>query len=320
MTVRALVTGCAGFIGSHLTERLLADGNAVVGVDCLTSYYEVGRKRANIERALEHEAFGFEPSDLSRDPLDGLLDEVDVVFHLAGQPGVRGSFGPGFADYVRHNVQATQRLLEAAVTSPLRAFVYASSSSVYGEPAAGPTAETHPRRPRSPYGMTKLATEELAHVYERSLGIPAIGLRYFTAYGPRQRPDMAFSRWISAALLGRPVTLLGDGTQLRDFTFVDDVVACTLAAAERGRPGSVYNVGGGCTTSLLEVLALLEELIGTTVAVHRSPPVRGDVGATCADPARAIAELGLAPRTPLTEGLRRQVEAMAGEHSRLEAA
>jgi UDP-glucuronate 4-epimerase len=309
--LRALVTGCAGFIGSHLTEQLLSDGHEVIGVDCLTPYYDPDVKIANLANALDHDAFALLRVDLSRDPLDGLLDGAGVIFHLAGQPGVRPSFGAGFADYVRHNVEASQRLFEAASVSRPRAIVYASSSSVYGDPAAGPMPETQARRPRSPYGMTKVATEELAHVYERAFMLPAVGLRYFTAYGPRQRPDMAFHRWITAGLDGRPITIMGDGTQIRDFTYVDDVVASTLAAAERGRPGAVYNVGGGVTTSLLGALTLLDDVLATRLTLRFIPSSPGDVLATCADSRLAEADLGLSPSTPLAEGLRRQVDAMA---------
>jgi UDP-glucuronate 4-epimerase len=309
--LRALVTGCAGFIGSHLTEQLLGDGHEVVGVDCLTPYYDPEIKIANLANPLDHDAFRLESLDLSHEPLDGLLDDMEVVFHLAGQPGVCRSFGAGFADYVRHNVQASQRLFEAASVTRPRAIVYASSSSVYGDPAAGPVPETQVRRPRSPYGMTKLATEELAHVYERAFMLPMVGLRYFTAYGPRQRPDMAFRRWIAAGLRGRPITIMGDGTQVRDFTYVDDVVASTLAAAERGRPGAVYNVGGGVTTSLLGALALLDDLLGTRLTLRFVPSSPGDVLATCADSRLAAADLGVSPSTPLAEGLRRQVDDMA---------
>jgi nucleoside-diphosphate-sugar epimerase len=306
--IRVLVTGCAGFIGSHLSERLLELGHEVVGADCFTSYYARALKMRNLDRLREDPAFEFREQDLSREPLDGLLDGVQVVFHLAAQPGVRRSFGDSFGDYVRHNVLATQRLLEAAAASAVRRFVYASSSSVYGDAARYPTTERCRRQPRSPYGMTKLATEELSAVYVRTHGVHAVGLRYFTAYGPRQRPDMAFARFLAAALAQHPLRLMGDGSQGRDFTFIDDVVEGTIAAAERGRAGAVYNIGGGCRVRLLDAVRLIEDLLGREIAIERVPRALGDVRDTCADPERARRELGFEPRTALAEGLQRQVQ------------
>lgn len=304
--MRALVTGAAGFIGSTLCEQLVADGHHVVGVDCFTNYYDVWRKAQNIEGLRQASRFQFVGCDLSCDPVDDLLAGVDTVFHLAGQPGVRLSFGQGFAVYVRHNITATQRLLEAASVSELDAFVYASSSSVYGEAASAPTSEAVPRNPVSPYGMTKSATEDLAALYHRVAGVPVVGLRYFTVYGPRQRPDMAFSRFIDQALAGRPISILGDGRQLRDFTYVDDAVAATLAAARHGRPGAVYNIGGGRPVELRDALPVIAEHCGGTVIEHL-PAARGDVRATCADGTRALTELGIRPAVTLREGLRRQI-------------
>jgi len=304
--MRALVTGAAGFIGSTLCEKLVADGHDVIGVDCFTDYYDVGRKAHNIEHLRRASGFELVGRDLSCDPVEDLVAGVDTVFHLAGQPGVRLSFGQGFGAYVRHNITATQRLLEASSTCELDAFVYASSSSVYGNAATWPTSETAPREPISPYGMTKAATEDLATVYHRVAGVPAIGLRYFTVYGPRQRPDMAFSRFIDRALAGRPLAILGDGRQLRDFTYVDDAVAATLAAARHGRPGAVYNVGGGRPVELRDVIPVIAEHCGGTVIEHL-PAARGDVRATCADGTRALSELGIRPQVTLSEGLRRQI-------------
>jgi nucleoside-diphosphate-sugar epimerase len=304
--MRALVTGAAGFIGSTLSERLVATGHGVVGVDCFTDYYDRWRKQQNLAALVCDPRFRLEERDLSVDPLEDLLTGIDVVFHLAAQPGVRRSFGAGFEVYVRNNVIATQRLLEEAAQADLDAFVYASSSSVYGNAAVAPTPETLPRRPESPYGMTKSATEDLADLYHRVAGVPVVGLRYFTVYGPRQRPDMAFTRFIERALEGQPVTVLGDGHQLRDFTFVDDAVEATIAAAAHGRPGSVYNIGGGRPVELLAALHIIAGHCGGAEVEHR-PVARGDVRATFADGGRARAELGTAPRVTLREGLRRHV-------------
>lgn len=310
---RALVTGCAGFLGSHLSERLVASGCDVVGVDCFTNYYARSRKERNLACLRETTRFTLIEADLASAPLDGLLEGIDTVFHLAAQAGVRGSFGESFRDYVTANVLASQRLLEQAARSPVNAFVYASSSSVYGNARAYPTAESTERRPVSPYGMTKVATEELAGVYHRCFGVPVVGLRYFTAYGPRQRPDMAFWRVIRCALEGEPFALNGDGHQVRDFTFVDDVVQGTLAAAQLGRPGAVYNIGGGTPVELIEAIELIAELVGTRVEVARRAAPLGDPHRTGCDPSLATRELGFLPRTPLRTGLAAELEWMLAE-------
>lgn len=304
---RALVTGAAGFLGSHLCERLLEDDVEVVGIDCFTPFYAPEAKRRNVGDLVGCDGFELFEADLSRDPLDPFLVGVDTVFHLAAQAGVRPSFGAAFESYVRHNVLGSQRLLEkVAARGEVSSFVYASSSSVYGNPDRVPSREDDPRRPRSPYGMTKLATEELAGVYHRTCGLPVVGLRYFTVYGPRQRPDMAFSRFIECALEGRPLTVLGDGRQLRDFTFVADAVDATIAAADLGEPGTVYNIGGGRPVELFDAIEILSDLLGG-VDIHHEPAARGDVLATCADAARATADLHSRPRTPLRDGIAQQV-------------
>jgi UDP-glucuronate 4-epimerase len=298
-----LVTGCAGFIGSHLSERLVDGGCTVLGVDCFTDYYDRDAKEANLDALSRAPGFTFSPVDLSRDDIDGLLDGVTHVIHLAGQPGVRLSFGAGFSDYLRHNVLATQRLLEEAVASPVERFVYASSSSVYGDAPAYPTHETTEKRPVSPYGMTKLATEEVAGVYHRNFGVPVVGLRYFTVYGPRQRPDMAFTKFLRRAVGGLPLPLFGSGRQVRDFTYVDDIVDGTIAAATRGRAGGVYNLGGGEPVELREALTLISELLGHDIVVDQRGRGLGDVQRTGCDGRLARAELGFTPRVSLRQGL-----------------
>ena len=305
---RVLVTGTAGFIGSHLSERLIAMGHTVVGVDCFTDFYARSLKEANLVRLLDHSSFRFRELDLSIDDLDGLLEGVDVVFHLAAQAGVRGSFGESFATYLRNNLYATQRLLEAAVVDPVRAFVYASSSSVYGNAPLYPTSEETPRRPVSPYGMTKAATEDLTATYYRCFGVPVVGLRYFTAYGPRQRPDMAFSRFLRAILHGEPLTLLGDGTQVRDFTYVDDIVAGTIAAARHGRGNRAYNIGGGRSVQLITAIQTIERLAGRRARLQQAPPQLGDAYRTGCDCGLAVSELAYAPQTLLEDGLAAQLE------------
>ena len=303
---RALVTGCAGFIGSHLTERLLSEGYEVVGVDCFSDFYAPSHKEANLESCLEHPHFTLERLDLASESLTGVLDGVEDVFHLAAQPGVRGSFGDSFESYVRNNVYATQRLLEAAAVHPVRAFVYASSSSIYGN-APTPSHERTDPRPISPYGMTKLAAEEICAVYHRNSGVPVIGLRYFTVYGPRQRPDMALSRFLRRALADEPLPVVGNGLQRRDFTYVDDIVEGTLAAARRGRPATVYNIGGGHPVTVLKLVNIVEELLERVVDVVHLPAAMGDPTFTHADTSRARDELGFAPKTPLHRGIAQQL-------------
>jgi UDP-glucose 4-epimerase len=307
--MRALVTGCAGFIGSHLTEALLARGDEVLGVDCFNDNYAAERKLANLEAAHAHDGFAFRRLDLADAPLDALVADCDVVFHLAAEPGVRSSWGARFDRYLRNNLSATQRLLEAAKATPEKRFVYASSSSIYGDAERLPTPEDVVPAPFSPYGATKLAAEHLCRLYHGNLGLATVGLRYFSVYGPRQRPDMAFHRFCGAAVRGEPLTVYGDGEQTRDFTFVADVVAATLAAAAApGIGGRVYNVGGGSRVSVNRALALLEELVGRPLDVRRVEPERGDVRSTSADSRRAREELGWAPRVAFEDGLRLELE------------
>jgi len=310
---RALVTGAAGFIGSHLAERLLAEGWTVRGVDNFDPYYERAYKERNLTGLRDRPGFDVQVADLGSAPLATLLDGVDCVFHLAARPGVRASWGEAFADYARINVLATQRLLEAVRIHPVRRLVYASSSSVYGEADEAtddPTPEDAPCRPISPYGVSKLAAEALVRAYHAACGVPTVALRYFTVYGPRQRPDMAFHRFLRAWLTGGTVTVLGDGRQVRDFTFVEDAIAATVAAARDGRDGEVYNIGGGSPASLTQVFDILRERLGPPVRMEYGPVFPGDPRATRADTRRAQAELGYRPATDLGDGLARMADWM----------
>jgi UDP-glucose 4-epimerase len=301
--MKALVTGVAGFIGSHLSAALVARGDEVVGIDCFTDYYAEAVKRDNLAPLLGQRRFRLVEDALQTTDLDALLDGVTHVFHLAAQAGVRKSWGTDFNTYTTHNVDASQRLLEAVKQRPLDRFVYASSSSVYGDAATIPMREDSPLRPLSPYGVTKLAAEQLCYLYHVNYGVPTVSLRYFTVYGPRQRPDMAFHKFIRAALAGQPIALYGDGGQTRDFTFVEDIVAATAAAGDRGRPGAVYNIGGGNRVSMNEVLDLIGRLTGRRLDVRREDVQKGDMRDTFADTTRARADLAFAPRTSLEEGL-----------------
>jgi UDP-glucose 4-epimerase len=299
---RALVTGCAGFIGSTLTERLLREGHRVTGVDCFTDYYDIALKRRNLEPALRHPSFSLLELDLGAADL-ARLPEVDVVFHQAAQAGVRASWGRDFAAYAHHNVLGTQRLLERYRDARLERFVYASSSSVYGDAETFPTGEGVLPRPFSPYGVTKLAGEHLVLLYGRNFGLPVAALRYFTVYGPRQRPDMGFHRFCRALLESTPIAVYGDGRQSRDFTFIDDAIEANVRAWTRSAPQGVYNVGGGSQVEVLESIAILERAIGVKAVLDFQPRPPGDPLRTRADAGRIRADLGFAPSVPIEQGL-----------------
>jgi nucleoside-diphosphate-sugar epimerase len=305
----SLVTGAAGFIGSHLAGRLLDDGVEVRGVDRLSDYYDPALKRANLTLLSGRDGFEFVEGSINDLDLARLLEGVDRVYHLAGQPGVRVSWGREFEIYVEDNVLSTQRLLEAARERPLERFVLASSSSIYGDAEHFPTVESQTPAPVSPYGVTKLAAEHLCRLYAGGFEVPTVVLRYFTIFGPRQRPDMAFTRFIRAALSDEPIEIFGDGDQERDFTYVADAVEATVAAGSRGSPGAVYNVAGGNHATVNEVIAALGGLVGKELRVEHLPVVVGDARKTGADTSLAREALGYSPRTSLEEGLGHQLEA-----------
>jgi nucleoside-diphosphate-sugar epimerase len=301
--MKALVTGVAGFIGSHLAGALLDRDAHVTGVDCFTDYYARSIKEANLAHHRGREGFRFVEARIQDADLTGLLDGVTHVFHLAAQAGVRKSWGRDFRTYTENNIEASQLLLEACVGVPLQRFVYASSSSIYGDNAAIPMREDAVPQPVSPYGVTKLAAEQLCYLYHANHGVPATSLRYFTVYGPRQRPDMGFHRFIRAAIKREPITLYGDGEQTRDFTFVKDAVAATAAAGTQGVPGRAYNIGGGSRVSINQVLEMIGRISGRPLDVRREPAQLGDMRDTFADTSLAKADLGFAPTVSLEEGI-----------------
>lgn len=308
--MRCLVTGAAGFIGSNLSERLLELGHTVIGVDSFTDYYSPEFKRSNLRRAQSMPGYRFIEGDLLDLRLEDLIAEVDWVFHQAAQPGVRTSWGLHFDVYVRNNILVTQRLLEVAKTFRIRRFVYASSSSVYGNAPELPLKETARPQPVSPYGVSKLAAEHLCHLYYVNYHVPTVSLRYFTVYGPRQRPDMAFHRFIKAALLGTDVIVFGDGEQSRDFTYVSDVVAANIQAAMIDDAiGRVFNIGGGSRVTLNAVIDIISKLTGHLTVRHEEEQ-KGDVRHTLSDTTQACEVLGYSPTVGIEEGLSYEVEWM----------
>jgi nucleoside-diphosphate-sugar epimerase len=301
--VNVLITGAAGFIGSHLTSALLDRGTQVTGIDCFTDYYPRSIKEANVAVNAGRPGFHFIQASIQGADLSALLDGKTHVFHLAAQAGVRKSWGGDFRIYTDHNVDATQRLLEACVGWPLHRVVYASSSSIYGDNVSIPMREDALPQPISPYGVTKLAAEQLCHLYHVNHKVPTTSVRYFTVYGPRQRPDMAFHRFIRAALTNQPITLYGDGEQTRDFTFVTDAVAATIAAGDKGVLGRAYNIGGGSRVTVNHVLEILGRLAGKPLDVRREPAQKGDMRDTFADTTLARTDLGFRPAVALEQGL-----------------
>lgn len=305
-----LVTGAAGFIGSHLCRRLLNEGCRVIGVDCFTDYYDRAIKENNVEDLMQNTSFRLLREDITGIEQAGLESEgIQWIFHQAAQAGVRASWGREFEHYTHHNVLGTQRLLEWARKNKPERFVYASSSSVYGNTGKLPMHEDDLPRPLSPYGVTKLAAEHLCNLYHQNFGLPVVSLRYFTVYGPGQRPDMAFHRFIKAVLAGSELTIYGTGEQTRDFTYVSDIIEANLSAAKtEGIEGRVYNLGGGSRISVNGVLEILGRLSGQKVKVKHEPVQAGDPPHTYADTERARRELGFSPQFSVEQGLELMLE------------
>lgn len=301
--MKSLVTGVAGFIGSHLAERLLREGHQVCGIDGFLDNYPRRLKELNLSMLTGHSHFRFVGGDLVRLELAELVQDVSYIFHLAGQPGVRASWGQEFDQYTHNNILATQRLLEACKGRGIKKFVYASSSSVYGDTEDLPMREDGRTSPVSPYGMSKLAAEHLCHLYWKGFAIPTVSLRYFTVYGPRQRPDMFFHIFMRALLNNEEIPLYDDGTQSRDFTFCSDIVEGTLAASLYPGCGEVFNLGGGSRTTLFEAINMVEEISARKAKLKKLGRQKGDVRHTEAEIVRARERLGYSPRVALKDGL-----------------
>jgi len=302
--MKALVTGCAGFIGSHLVDKLLEQGYEVIGIDCFTDYYPREIKEANISNALDYNNFKLIEEDILE---MHKFPEVDYVFHEAAQAGVRASWGKSFEIYTRNNIEATQRLLEFYKDREIKKFVYASSSSVYGD-AELPMKENSLLKPVSPYGVTKLAGENLCYLYCKNYNVPTTSLRYFTVYGPRQRPDMAIHKFVNAIFEGAEITIFGDGTQTRDFTFVDDAVEANILAADSDVAGEVFNVGGGSRISVNELIKEIEDIIELKAKVKCIEKQKGDVRDTWADVSKANKLLHWTSKVIISDGLKNFVE------------
>ena len=302
--MKALVTGCAGFIGSHLVEGLLKEGYEVKGIDTFTDYYSRAIKEENIARAIKNKSFSFIEEDITQMKI---FPDADYVFHLAAQAGVRASWGKDFEIYIRDNVLATQKLLEFYKQKRIKKFVFASSSSVYGD-AELPMKEDSLLKPVSPYGVTKLAAENLCYLYCKTYNIPTVSLRYFTVYGPRQRPDMAIHKFVRAILRGEEIVVFGDGRQTRDFTFIDDVLDATILAANNDAVGEVFNVGGGNRISVNDLIKQIGELVGKKAGIKHVERQKGDAKDTLADITKTTKLIKWAPKIKIEEGLRRYVE------------
>ncbi len=305
--MKILVTGVAGFIGSHLAERLLSAGHEVVGVDCFADYYPRKLKESNLSVLRGSDKFIFHEDDLLRMDLTGLLKDVDIVFHEAAQAGVRASWGSSFRIYTENNVRATQCLLESARDAKLNKFIYASSSSIYGDAESYPTDEDTRPMPISPYGVTKLAGEHLCYLYYKSYSVPTVSLRYFTVYGPRQRPDMAFNKFIRAILSDEEITIYGDGEQTRDFTYIDDIIGANISAMDAQVIGHVFNIGGGSRITVNDTIRIIEKVTGKHAKIKYIEKQKGDVRHTGADIAKAGELLGYKPAYDLEKGIANEV-------------
>lgn len=306
MSMKCLVTGAAGFIGSRLCLRLHEEGFSVTGIDCFTDYYPRFIKENNLAPLLNLEKFHFVEKDINQMDMHGTVRQMDAVFHLAAQAGVRASWGRKFSDYTWNNIEATQKILEACRDYPVKKLVYASSSSVYGDCPDLPMRESSRLFPFSPYGVTKLAAENLCSLYCRNYGVPAVSLRFFTVYGPGQRPDMAFHKFLRSAAENEPITVYGDGSQTRDFTYVGDIINANISAMEKGKPGEIYNIGGGHNRKLKDIFPVLNQVTGKNIAINYSENQKGDVPHTSADISKAAADLNYQPRVRLEDGLREE--------------
>ncbi len=301
--MKFLVTGAAGFIGSHLCKRLLKDGARVCGLDSFTDFYPKWIKEMNLAPLLTQKNFEFIHEDILSMNLIKTLERMDIVFHLAAQPGVRASWGENFSIYTKNNIEATQSLLEAATSIPIKKFIYASSSSVYGLCPQLPMEETSALIPFSPYGVTKLAAENLSYLYYKNFGVPCVSLRFFTVYGPGQRPDMAFHKFLKSIAQNKEITVYGDGQQTRDFTYIDDIIEAIVSSIENGKAGEAYNVGGGTRRKLADLIPILERICQKKINIKYQEGQKGDVRHTYADIAKAKKDLNYEPQTSLEDGL-----------------
>lgn len=311
--MKCLVTGAAGFIGSHLSKRLISEGHEVIGIDCFVDYYPRALKERNIKELKKREEFKFIEANLISIDLRGLISDVNYIFHQAAQAGVRASWGENFSIYSDNNILATQRLLEASINSRIKRFLFASSSSVYGDTEDLPMRETSILRPVSPYGVSKLAAEHLCYLYYKNYKVPTLSLRYFTVYGPAQRPDMAFNRFITSMLKGKEIAVYGNGEQTRDFTYIDDIIEANISAMKADPIGGVFNIGGGSRVTINSVLKILTEILSVKAKIKYKNTQKGDVGHTCADISKAENAFGYRPRITLYEGLKREYEWLRDE-------
>ncbi len=304
--MRIFVTGAAGFIGSQLCRALIQNGESVIGVDSFTDFYPRWIKEKNIQPLLNHPKFEFLYEDIITLDLNEVMEKVEAVFHLAAQPGVRTSWGDDFSIYTKNNIDVTQRILESAKNISLRKFIYASSSSVYGLSPQFPMRESQLLYPYSPYGVTKLAAEHLCFLYHRNYGIPCVSLRFFTVYGPGQRPDMAFHRFLKAIGDEKEIKVYGDGQQTRDFTYIDDIIRANVSSLTNGRPGETYNIGGGTQIKLADIIPILEKICRKTIRIKFQEGQKGDVRHTFADIRKAKKDLNYNPQISLEDGLKEE--------------
>ena len=310
-----LVTGAAGFIGSHLCRKLIKEGFSVAGIDSFTDSYPKWIKERNIKPLMREKKFKFLSSDLNDLELKKLLSKTDYVFHHAAQAGVRTSWGENFSVYIKNNIEATQKLLEAAKNSRIKKFIYASSSSVYGFCPELPMSETSSLYPFSPYGVSKLAAEHLCFLYFKNYNVPTVSLRFFTVYGPGQRPDMAFHKFFKAIAEDKQITVYGDGNQTRDFTYVDDIIEANFSSLKNGVPGEIYNIGGGSRKKLEEIFPILESICQKKIKMFREEKQKGDVPHTLADIQKAHKELNYSPQIQLSDGLKEEWTWIQGLYS-----